>query len=368
MRYESSMRGDENQQPTMFSYVSLEQRVPREHPLRAIRQMADRALAELSGPFGELYARRGRPSIPPEQLLRALLLQVLYGIRSERQLMERIRYDLLFRWFVGLGLDEEEWDATVFTKNRDRLLGGEIAQRLLEAVLEQARREQLLSAEHFTVDGTLLEAWASRNSFVAKEPSTVVGTGARGRKCLRDTHESKTDPEARLYKKSAAGEAKPSYLGHVIIENRNGLVVAARATQSSTAAEREAALAMLDQMGLQPEKIPRAGPRATLGADKLYQEEKFVAGLRQRRIAPHVAEYNSSAHWGNSLTEAERNDPGFAVSQKKRKLVERVFGWGKLDSLMRKMKWQGLRRVDWFFRFLAAAHNLVRMVKLIPAR
>ena len=361
------MRGDENQQTAMFSYVSLEQRVPHDHPVRAIRRLADRALAELSRQFDELYARRGRPSIPPEQLLRALLLQVLYGIRSERQLMERIRYDLLFRWFVGLGIDEEEWDATVFTKNRDRLLGGEVSQRLLETVLEQARSQNLLSEEHFTVDGTLLEAWASRNSVVAKDPATVVGTGARGRKCLRDTHESKTDPEARLYKKSTAGEAKLSYLGHVIIENRNGLVVAACATQSSTTAEREAALALLDQMGLRPDTMPRAGPRATLGADKLYQEEKFIEGLRQRRIAPHVAEYQSSKKWPNFLSEAERNDPGFAVSQKKRKLVERVFGWGKLDSLMRQIKLHGRRRVDWFFRFLAAAHNLVRMVKLVPA-
>jgi len=247
--------------------------------------MADPAWAELSSDFDALYARRGRPSIPPEQLIRALLLQVLYGIRSERQRMERIQYDLLFRWFVGLGIDEQEWDATVFTKNRDRRLGGEVSQRLLEAVLEQARSKKLLSQEHFTVDGTLLEAGASRNSFVPKEPATVVGTGARGRKCLRDTHESKPDPEARLYKKSAAGEAHPSYLGQVIIENRNGLVVTACATQSSTAAERPAALTMLDQMH------PRApDQRITLGADKLYQEQKFIEGLRQRQGVPHVAE------------------------------------------------------------------------------
>jgi len=362
------MRGDENQQPAMFSYVNLDQRVPTNHPLRAIRKMADQALAELSSHFDALYARRGRPSIPPEQLIRALLLQVLYGIRSERQRMERIQYDLLFRWFVGLGIDEEEWDPTVFTKNRDRLLGGEVSQRLLEEVLAQARSKQLLSEEHFTVDGTILEAWASRNSFVSKDPATVVGTGAGGKKCLRDTHESKTDPQARLYKKSTAGEARPSYLGHVLIENRNGLVVAACATQSSTTAEREAALAMLDEMDLRPEKIPRADPRITLGADKLYQERKFIEGLRQRRVVPQVAEYEPSAHGPNFLTEAERNDPGFAVSQKKRKLVERVFGWGKLDSVMRKIKLQGLDRVDWFFRFLATAHNLVRMVTLVPAQ
>lgn len=362
------MRGDENQQEAMFSYVSLEQRVPADHPLRAIRKLTDHRLAELSAHFDTLYARRGRPSIPPEQLIRGLLLQVLYAIRSERQLMERIRYDLLFRWFVGLAMDQEEWDATVFSKNRDRLMEGEVSQRLLEAVLEQARAKNLLSEEHFTVDGTILEAWCSRNSFVPKEPSTVVGTGARGRKCLRDTHESKTDPQARLYKKSATQEARPSYLGHVLIENRNGLVVAARATQSSTAAEREAALAMLDEMGLAPEKIPRGAPRMTLGADKLYQEQKFIEGLRQRRIVPHVAEYEPSKKWPNFLTEAERNDPGFAISQKKRKLVEKVFGWGKLDSVMRKIKLRGRHRVDWFFRFLVAAHNLVRLRQLIPAQ
>jgi transposase len=362
------MRGDENQQEAMFSYVNLEQRVPTNHPLRAIRKMADQALAELSAHFDALYARRGRPSKPPEQLLRALLLQVLYGIRSERQLMERIKYDLLFRWFVGLGIDEQEWDATVFTKNRDRRMEGAVAQRLLGAVLEQARSKSLLSEEHFTVDGTMLEAWCSRKSFVPKEPSTVVGTGARGRKCLRDTHESKTDPQARLYKKSTAGEAKPSYLGHVMIENRNGLVVAACATQSSATAEREAALAMLDEMGLRPEKIPRSDPCITLGADKHYQEEKFIEGLRQRHIVPHVAEYQPSPQWPNFLREAERNDPGFAISQKKRRLVEKVFGWGKWDSLMRKMKLHGRNRVDWFFRFLVTAHNLVRLVQLIPAQ
>ena len=362
------MRGDENQQEALFSYVNLDQRVPTHHPLRAIRKMAEQALAGLSAHFDALYARRGRPSKPPEQLIRALLLQVLYGVRSERQLMERIKYDLLFRWFVGLGIDEQEWDATVFTKNRDRLMQGEVAQRLLGAVLEQARSQDLLSEEHFTVDGTILEAWASRKSFAPKDPPPVVGTGARGRKCLRDTHESKTDPQARLYKKSTAGEVKPSYLGHVLIENRNGLVVAARATQSSATAEREAAVAMLDEMGLRPEKIPRTGRRMTLGADKSYQEQKFIEALRNRHVAPHVAEYRESAKWPNFLTEAERTDPGFAISQKKRKLVERVFGWGKLDSVMRKIKLHGLNRVDWFFRFLIAAHNLVRMVQLIPAR
>ena len=242
----------------MFSYVDLEQRVPAEHPLRAIRQMVDQALADLWLHFEALYARRGRPSIPPEQLLRALLLQALYAIRSERQLMEQVDFNLLYRWFVGLGMDESAWDATVFSKNRDRLLQGEVAQRLLLAVVEQARAQNLLSEEHFTVDGTLLEAWANRNRFAPKDPPPAKGTGARGRKLLRDTHESTTDPEARLYKKSTAGEAKPSYLGHGIIENRNGLVVAACATQSSTTAEREAALAMLDEMKREGEAGRRA--------------------------------------------------------------------------------------------------------------
>jgi len=367
MRYVSSMRGEEKQQITMYSYIDLEQRVPSDHPLRAIRLMADRALQQLSLHFEALYARRGRPSIPPEQLIRALLLQALYAVRGERQLMEQIDYNLLFRWFVGLGMDEAAWHPTVFTKNRDRLMQGEVSRRLLVAVLEQARAENLLSEEHFTVDGTLLEAWANRRSFEPKDPPPSQGTGARGRKCLRDTHESKTDPEARLYKKATAAEAKPSYLGHIIIENRHGLVVAACATQSSTTAEREAAVSMLDELGLTQDR-ETAGKRITLGADKLYQEEKFIAGLRQRHIAPHVAEYEPSAHWPNFLTDAERSDPGFKVSQKKRKLVEMVFGWGKLDSIMRKLKLHGTKTVDWFFRFLALANNLVRMAKLIPAR
>lgn len=337
--------------------------------MRALRKMADPALAELSSHFDALYARRGRPSKPPEPLMRALLLQVLYAIRRERQRMERIQYDLLFRGFVGLGIEEPEWDATVFTKNRNRWMEGEGAQRLLRAVMEPARSKDLLSEEHFTVDGTILEAWASRNSFGPKDPTTVVGRGARGRKCLRDTPESKTDPEARLYKKSAATEAQqPSYPGHGIIENRNGWVVAACATPSSTAAEREAARAMLDEMGLRPEKIPRADPSITRGADKLYQERKFIEGARQRQVVPHGAENEPSAHGPNFLTAGERNDPGFPVSQKKRKRVERVFGWGKLDSVMRKIKLHGRDRVDWFFRFLVTAHNLVRMVKLVPAR
>jgi hypothetical protein len=281
--------------------------------------------------------------------------------------MEQMNYNLLYRWFVGLNPDDEVWEVTVFTKNRERLLQGEIAQRLLEAVLQQGRAHDLLSEEHFTVDGTLIEAWASRRSFVPKDPPPPVGTGAGGKKLLRDTHVSTTDAEARLYKKSTAGEAKPSYLGHVIMENRKGLVVAACATPSGAAAEREAALQMLEEMGRGGDAASTPAPPITLGADTLYQEEKFIEELRRRKVVPHVAEYTANPHWPNFLTEAERHDPGFAISQKKRKLIEKVFGWGKLDSILRQVKLRGARKVDWWFRFLATAANLVRMVKLIPA-
>lgn len=378
------MRGEALQQGSMYSYISLEERIPQNHRLRSIRKMVNPALEQLSSEFDQIYAQRGRPSIPPEHLIRALLLQLLYGLRSEAQLMEQIRYNLLFRWFVGLEMDDAVWDATVFTKNRDRLMKGDVAQRLLEEILEQARAQGLLSAEHFTVDGTLLEAWANRRSFEEKDPKTVVGTGWGGSKLLRDTHASKTDPEARLYKKSTAGEAEPSYLGHVVIENRNGLVVAACATQSSTTAEREAALAMLEKLGFENTEPAAEGNtekanteqadtkvvfRATLGADKQYQDASFVEQLRARGIAPHVAEYEAGRNaWKNSLRPGERESAGFAISQKKRKLIEMVFGWGKLSSIMRQMKLKGNKKVDWLFRLLATANNLVRLVKLIPAQ
>ena len=246
-------------------------------------------------------------------------------------------------------------------------MDGEVSQRLLEAVVQQAAENNLLSEEHFTVDGTLIEAWASRKSFVPKEKPPEGGSGAGGKKLLRDTHESKTDPQARLYKKSAAGEARPSYLGHVMIENRNGLVVAACATQSSTTAEREAALAMLDRRGRSPDQLHERTRPMTLGADKLYQEGRFIAELRKRKVIPHVAEYEANRHWPNWLNDAEREDPGFAVSQRKRKLVEKVFGWAKLDSIARQVKVRGEKKVDWLFRLLATAANLVRMAKLIAA-
>src|SRR5579859_511512 len=366
------MRGHDEQQEEMFSYVSPEKRVPQDHPLRGLRAMVDAALQEMSPQFALLYSHYGRPSIAPEKLLRALLLQMFYSVRSERLLMEQLGYNLLFRWFVGLNMDEEVWDVTVFTKNRDRLLAGEIADEFFEQVVRQARTVGLLSDEHFTVDGTLIEAWANRRSFHRKNDPPSKGTGARGRKLLRDTHESSTDPESRLFKKSTAGQAKPSYLGHLMTENRNGLVVGARVTESGTRAEREAALAMLQQLLAarqnDREHKEREQQAVTLGADKSYQEAKFLSGLRQLGVIPHVSEYGKeTVQWPNCLTREEREHPGFASSQKKRKLVEKVFGWLKSVAALRQTKFRGRRRVDWIFRLAAAAYNLVRMRKLIPA-
>ena len=354
------MRGNEEQQGAVFSYVNAEQRIASGHPLRRIRAMTDEALRTLSSEFDGLYAAGGRPSIAPERLLRALLLQVLYSRRSERLLMEEMNYNLLFRWFVGLEMDDEVWDVTVFTKNRERLVAGEVAQKFFAAVVEQARRAGLLSDEHFTVDGTLIEAWANRRSFVEKKDPPQRGTGARGRKLLRDTHESRTDPEARLFRRSQAAESRPSYLGHVITENRNGLVMAACVTLSSSKAEREAAITMLPQ-------ISDGKRRITLGADKGYQERDFLEQLRSWRVVPHVAEYAvESKHWPNWLRTEEREDAGYVESQKKRKRVEQVFGWMKHTAGLRQTKFRGRRRVQWMFQLAAAALNLRRMGRLLP--
>jgi transposase len=355
------MRGADEQQGAVFSYVNAEQRIAANHPLRQIRTMTDAALKELTADFDRLYAAGGRPSVAPERLLRALLLQVLYSRRSERLLMEEMNYNLLFRWFVGLEMDDAVWDVTVFTKNRERLMAGEVAQKFFQAVVKQARVAGLLSDEHFTVDGTLIEAWANRRSFVEKKEPPRRGSGARGRKLLRDTHESKTDPESRLFRRSRAAESRPSYLGHVITENRNGLVVAACVTQSSTKAEREAALTMLPQ-------ISNGHRRTTLGADKGYQEREFLAELRRRQVVPHVAEYAvPSKHFPNWLSEEERSDAGFEQSQKKRKRVEQVFGWIKHAAGMRQTKYRGRRRVEWMFRLAVSALNLLRMQRLLAS-
>ena len=352
----------------MFSYITLEQRIPSDHPARQIRALADRALAALDADLDRLYSSTGRPSIAPEQLLRAQLLMILYSIRSERQLIEQLQYNLLFRWFVGLEMDDAVWVPTVFSKNRERLIEGAVSQRLLQAVLEEAKAHHLLSEEHFTVDGTLIQAWASARSFQEKQdpPKPGHGSGSGGEVLLRDKVESTTDPAARFYKKATADKAVPAYQGHALMENRHGLVVAAEATQAATVAEREAALRMLDA-AVRPKEKRAPEQKMTLGADTQYQEEKFIEALRQRQIAPHVSEYTAGQNMAkNSLTEAERNDTRRSISQRKRKLIEKVFGWSKAGSILRQVKVRGLDRVDWFYRLTIVAYNLVRMRRLIP--
>ena len=344
------MRGDDRQQSSMFSYVAPEARVPQDHPLRPIRSMTDQVLRELSPRFKTIYSPLGRPSIPPEQLLRALLLQVLYTVRSERLLMEQLDYNLLFRWFVGLNLDEHVWDVTVFTKNRERLLEGDIAQAFFDKVLKLARAEQLLSDEHFTVDGTLVEAWAGHKSFKKKgappsEPPDDPGNA---------THASTTDPDARLYRKTRGGEPKMCYLGHALMENRNGLVVDTEVSIASGYAEREAALAMLDG-------VP-GDNRITLGGDKGYDVREFVDDLRDLNVTPHLAQNTSKRL--SAIDGRTTRHTGYSESQKRRKRVEEIFGWLKTVGLMRKTRHRGVRRVGWMFTFAAAVYNLVRIRNL----
>ena len=356
------MRGDDSKQGAMFSYVLLEQRVPENHPLRSIRTMVDQALVELSEAFEGLYSRVGRPSIPPEKLLRALLLQVLYTIRSERMLMEQLDYNLLFRWFVGLGMDDSVWVPTVFSKNRDRLLEGDIAKEFFVRVLDQAKNRRLLSSEHFTVDGTLIEAWAGQKSFRKKEepndtPPDDPGNPTvnfHGEKRSNATHESTTDPEAKLFKKGKGREAKLSYMGHVLMENRNGLVVNAELTAATGKAEREAALSMLEQ-------VPGRG-QVTVGADKGYDTKDFVAKTRALDVTPHVAQNTSGRR--SAIDGRTTRHAGYTISQRIRKRVEEVFGWMKTIGLMRKTRHKGVNRVGWMFVFAAAAYNLVRMRNL----
>jgi transposase len=360
------MRGVDAKQGSVFSYVSLEARVPSGHPLRRIREMVDSALAELSPEFESLYSQIGRPSIPPEKLLRALLLQVLFTIRSERMLMEQLDYNLLFRWFVGLSMDDPVWVPTVFTKNRDRLLAGDIAQAFFQRVLDRAKRHHLLSDEHFTVDGTLIEAWASQKSFKPKEPPPDVSppddpgnptVDFHGEKRSNATHESQTDPQARLYRKGPGHEAKLAYLAHALMENRNGLVVNTRVTAARGRAERDAAVAMI-------EELPGSG-RVTLAADKGYDTREFVATLRGFAVTPHVAQNQSGR--ASAIDRRTTRHPGYAVSQRARKRVEEIFGWMKTVGLMRKTRHKGLSRVGWTFTLTAAAYNLVRIRNLLEA-
>jgi transposase len=353
--WEGVMRGSESSQSAMFSYVSLEERIPEDHPLREIRKLTDKALSRLSRRFTSMYAKTGRPSIPPEQLLRGLLLQALYTIRSERQLMEQLEYNLLFRWFVGLEMDDRVWSATVYTKNRDRLLRGDVAQAFFTEVVSEAQESGLLSEEHFTVDGTLIEAWASHKSFQPKDDeddSGGDGSNFHGSRRKNDTHESKTDPDSRLFRKGYGKEAKLSYMGHVLMENRNGLVVNARLTQATGRAEWEAALEMAKEIPGQH--------RVTLGADKGYDTAEVVDSLRELGISPHVARKRS----GSAIDDRTTRHEGYEISQLKRKLVEPVFGWLKAVGNLRKTRHRGRPKVGWMFLFGLAAYNLVRIGNL----
>jgi transposase len=356
---EVRMRGDDRQQAAMWSHISPEQRVPPDHPLRPIRAMVEGVLRELSPRFEALYAKRGRPSIAPEKLLRALVLQLLYSVRSERLLMEQLDYNLLFRWFVGLNMDDPIWDATVFTKNRPRRLDGDIAQAFFEQVLAQARAQRLLGDEHFTVDGTLIEAWAGLKRFKKpggpRTPPEDPGkptVNFHGERRSNATHASTTDPEARLIRKGNQHEAKLGYLGHALMDNRQGLVVQACVTPATGTAEWEAALAVVD-------RVP-AG--ATLGADRGYDTRAFVAQVRARGLTPHVAQNTSRRR--SAIDGRTTRHAGYWLSQRRRKRVEEVFGWLKTVALFRKTRHRGVARVGWLFVFATALYNLVRLRNL----
>jgi transposase len=354
------MRGDDPRHESMFSYLTPEARVRPDHPLRPIRRMTDAALQRLSARLDRLYSATGRPSIPPEHLLRALLLQLLYSVRSERLLMEELDYSVLYRWFVGLSLDDAVWDATTFTKNRDRLLAGDVADAFFAEVLAAIKAEGLLSDEHFTVDGTLLEAWASHKSFKPKatdapppdDPKNPT-VNFRGTSRRNATHQSTTDPDARLYRKASGREAKLAYLGHLLTENRHGFIVDTAVTAATGTAERDAAIGMLGE-------LPLTGRRITVGADKNYDTRDWVTAARLMQVTPHVAQYARTVHRTSAIDARTTRSPGYALSQRKRKLVEQAFGWMKTVGLLRRLRHRGGRLVDWIFSFTAAAYNLVR--------
>lgn len=364
------MRGRSGSVDELFSFVRLEERVPADHPLRVIRMLADEALAGLSGRFSALYAHTGRPSIPPEMLLRATLLQALYSVRSERMLMEQINYNLLFRWFVGLSMDAAVWHATGFTHNRDRLLQADVARAFLAGLLALPRVKRLLSSEHFSVDGTLIDAWSSMKSFVAKDqggepPAPPPGRNAernfRGETRSNETHASTTDPDARLYRKSSGQPARLCYMGHVLMENRNGLVVDSTLTHATGTAEREATLTMLDRR--------TSTRRITLGADKAYDVADFIGELRDRGVTPHIAVngtvYKTGTRRKSAIDGRTTRHLGYEISLRCRKRIEEVFGWTKSSAGLTKFKHKGLTKTNAVFTFFAAAYNLVRLPKLL---
>ena len=354
------MRGDDDLQEGMFSYISPEKRVPADHPLRPIRKMVDEILKEMSPKFQRLYSDVGRPSIAPERLLRSLLLQIFYSVRSERMLIEQLQYNLLFRWFVGMEMDETVWNHAVYSKNRERLLNEEIAESFFQRVLERAK--PYMSDEHFTVDGTLVEAWASHKSFrpkdgTGKPPGVGGDVDFRGEKRKNQTHESTTDPDARLFTKSRGSEAKLSYMGHVLMENRNGLLVQTFLTEANGRAERDAAMLMA-------EAIP-SGKRITLAGDKNYDTREFVRELRGMNITPHVAQNDTNRR--SAVDQRTTRHAGYAVSQRKRKRVEQSFGWMKMVGMLKKVKLRGIDKVGWLFTFTGAAYNLCRLRNLMAA-
>jgi transposase len=364
-----AMRGEDRRSEGFFSYVRLETRIQADHPLRPVREITDEALRTLSPAFSRLYSREGRPSIPPERLLRALLLQAFYTVRSERQLMEQLDYNLLFRWFVGLSADDPVWDATVFCKNRDRLLDGDIAAKFFASVLNLPQVRELLSSEHFSVDGTLIEAWASMKSFVpkdggnppaGKDDSEGGGRNAErdfhGEKRKNDTHSSTTDPDARLFRKGAGKEAKLCHMGHLLTENRNGLIVDARLTEANGTAERTTALEMIED---------NARPGSTVGGDKNYDTADFVAGCRERGCTPHVSQNDTNRR--SAIDARTTRHPGYRISMIKRKQIEEPFGWMKTTGGLRKTRHRGRDLVEWFFVLTATAYNLVRIPKLLAA-
>ena len=362
------MRGSDVRTGSLFSYVDLEKRIRQDHPLRTIRTLVDDALVSMDGAFDDLYSELGRPSIPPERLLRAMLLQAFFSIRSERQLMERLDYDLLFRWFVGLGIDDPVWDASTFSKNRDRLLEGDVAALFLSAILSLPRVKRLLSSEHFSVDGTLIEAWASMKSFKPKDPEPPDGQepppgrngeiSFRGERRSNETHASTTDPEARLYRKGDGKEAKLCFMGHALMESRHGLIVDACVTLADGHAERVAALAMIEKRADRPTRI-------TLGTDKGYDAEDFVNELRAMNVTPHVAQNTSGRR--SAIDGRVTRHEGYGLSQRIRKRIEEAFGWGKEIGGLRKSRFRGRERVGLAFGFTAAACNLVRLPKLLAA-
>jgi transposase len=350
------MRGDDQNQSPMFSYLSPEDRVPADHPLRLIRKMTDEALTELSGQLEKLYPRLGRPSIAPEKLLRALLLQVFYSIPSERRLMEQLDYNLLFRWFVGLNMDDAVWDVTVFTKNRQRLLEGEIAQAFLAIVVKQAKKDGLVSSDHFTVDGTLLEAWAGMTSYRERQDPPDRGSGTRGRVLRRDRYECKSDPEAYLYRKSNQGPYKLSYLGHVLMENRTGLPVQARVTLAHPQGEWTAAAEMAGA-------VNGGKRRITLGADKAYDEAQLIERLRSLPVTPHFARHENHRRSSNLDSRTTRH-AGYARSLKTRKRIEHIFGWLKTAATLRRVRHRGRALVEWMFTLAMSGYSLLRMSRM----